>query len=42
MVGGITNSMDTNVSRFQETVEDRGAWRVAVRGVTNCQLWLSG
>ena len=30
----ITNSMDMNLSKFQETVKDREAWHVAVRGVT--------
>ena len=30
----ITDSIDTNLSKFQETVEDREAWRAAVRGVT--------
>ena len=28
----ITNLMDTNLSEVCETVEDRGAWRVAVHG----------
>ena len=31
---GITDSMDMNLSKFWETVEDRGAWRVTVHGVT--------
>ena len=32
-----TGSMDLNVSKFQEIVEDREAWRAAVQGVTkNC------
>ena len=30
----ITNSMDMNLSKFQETVKDREAWHVAVHGVT--------
>ena len=30
----ITNSMDMNLSKFQETVKDREAWRTAVHGVT--------
>ena len=29
----ITNSMNMNLSTLRETVEDRGAWRAAVRGV---------
>ena len=27
---GITDSVDMNLSKFQETVKDRGAWHVAV------------
>ena len=30
----ITNSMDMNLSEFQEMVEDQGAWCAAVHGVT--------
>ena len=30
----ITDSMDVNLSKLQETVEDRGAWRAAAHGVT--------
>ena len=30
----ITDSMNINLSKFQELVEDRGAWRAAVHGVT--------
>ena len=29
----ITDSMDMNLSKLQETVEDRGAWPAAVHGV---------
>ena len=29
---GITDSMDMNLSKLQETVQDRGAWRAAVPG----------
>ena len=31
---GITDSMDTNLSKFQETVKDRGAWQSTVHRVT--------
>ena len=31
---GITDSMDMNLSKLQETVEDRGVWRAVVHGVT--------
>ena len=30
----ITNSVDMNLSKFQEMVENRGAWHAAVHGVT--------
>ena len=30
----ITNSMDMNMSKLQEIVEDRETWRAAVHGVT--------
>ena len=30
----ITDSMDMNLSKFQEIVEDRGAWCAAVHGIT--------
>ena len=29
----ITHSMDMNLSKLQETVEDRGAWHAAAHGV---------
>ena len=30
----ITESMDMNLSKLQETLEDRGAWHAAVHEVT--------
>ena len=30
---GITDSIDMSVSKLQETVKDREAWRAAARGV---------
>ena len=32
-LAGITNSVDMNLSKLQEIVEDREAWRSAVSGV---------
>jgi len=37
----ITDSMDMNLSIFWQIVEDRGAWRAAVHGVTKSWTWLS-
>ena len=32
---GITNSMDMTLSKFEETLEDRGAWNAAIHEVAN-------
>ena len=38
---GITDSMDISLSKFQEIVKDREAWRAAVHWVTKSQTQLS-
>ena len=40
-LGTITNSMDVNLSKLWEIMKDRGAWRVAVHGVTKNQTRLN-
>ena len=37
----ITDSVDTDLSKLQEIVEDRGAWCAAVHGVVRSQTRLS-
>ena len=35
---GITDSMDVNLSEFQELVMDREAWHAAIHAVAKCQI----
>ena len=38
---GITDSMDMGLSKLQEIVKDREAWRAAIHGVTKSHTQLS-
>ena len=37
---GLTDSMHTSLSKLQETMKDREAWRAVVHGVTKSQTQL--
>ena len=39
--GGVTDSVDLNLSKLQEIVQERGAWRAAVLGVSRSRTQLS-
>ena len=38
LLDGITDSIDTSLSKLQETVKDREEWRAAAHGVTKSRI----
>ena len=38
---GIINSIDMSLSKLQEIMKDREAWRATVHRITKGQTWLS-
>ena len=40
-INSVTDSMDMNLSKFRETVEDWGAWHATVHEDTKSQTWLT-